>query len=101
MKPVLKSKIASAVLYVIAFLVTIGALLIVATRKPKAVFPAMDKDKTQVLFLGDTEHDWACARDAGCDFALADWKGRGDQGIPARYKFSDAEAMERILIPTK
>ena len=55
----------------------------------------------EVLFLGDTEHDWACARDAGCDFALADWKGRGDQGIPARYKFSDAEAMERILIPTK
>lgn len=58
MKPVLKSKIASAVIYVIAFLVTIGALLIVATRKPKAVFPAMDKDKTQVLFLGDSNIDY-------------------------------------------
>ena len=55
----------------------------------------------EVLFLGDTDHDFACARDSGCDFALADWKGRGWQGIPARYKFSDAEGMERILIPTK
>ena len=55
----------------------------------------------EVIFLGDTDHDWACARDAGCDFALADWKGRGWQGIPARYKFSDAAGMERILIPAK
>ncbi len=55
----------------------------------------------EVLFLGDTDHDWACARDAGCDFALADWKGRGWQDIPARYKFSDADGMESILIRTK
>ena len=55
----------------------------------------------EVLFLGDTDHDWACARDAGCDFALADWKGRGWQGIPARYKFSDAKGMEALLIPSK
>ena len=47
----------------------------------------------EVLFLGDTDHDYACARDAGCDFALADWKGRGWQGIPARYKFCDAREM--------
>ena len=53
----------------------------------------------EVLFLGDTEHDYACARDAGCDFALADWKGRGWQGIPARFKFCDAKEMEDILIP--
>lgn len=55
----------------------------------------------ETIFLGDTDHDWACARDAGCDFALADWKGRGWQGIPARYKFSDAAGMESILIPAK
>lgn len=52
----------------------------------------------EVIFFGDTEHDFACARDAGCDFALADWKGRGWQGIPARYKFSDADEMTAILI---
>ncbi len=50
-----------------------------------------------VVFFGDTDHDFACARDAGCDFALADWKSRGWQGIPARYKFSNAEEMETIL----
>lgn len=51
----------------------------------------------EVLFLGDTEHDFACARDAGCDFILADWKGRGWQGIPARSKFCNAKEMEDIL----
>lgn len=51
----------------------------------------------EVIFFGDTDHDFACARDAGCDFALADWKNRGWQNIPARYKFSDAEALEAIL----
>ena len=52
----------------------------------------------EVVFFGDTEHDFACARDAGCDFALADWKSRGWQNIPARYKFSNAAEMEAILI---
>ena len=55
----------------------------------------------EVLFLGDTDHDFACARDAGCDFALADWKGRGWQGLPARYKFCNAIEMERLLISSK
>ena len=50
----------------------------------------------EVVYFGDTDHDFACARDAGCDFALADWKARGWQDIRARYKFSDAEEMERI-----
>ena len=47
------------------------------------------------IYLGDTEHDWQCARDAGCDFALADWKHRGTQGIPARWYFTNTkEALE-------
>lgn len=54
----------------------------------------------EVLFFGDTDHDFACARSAGCDFALADWKGRGWQDIPARFKFSDAAGMEAILLPS-
>lgn len=52
----------------------------------------------EVLFLGDTDHDYSCARDVGCDFALADWKSRGWQGIPARFKFSSAEEMKALLI---
>lgn len=51
----------------------------------------------EVIFFGDTDHDYACARDAGCDFALADWKNRGWQDIPARFKFSRADEMEAIL----
>ena len=53
----------------------------------------------EVVFFGDTDHDFACARNAGCDFALADWKNRGWQNIPARYKFSDAREMEAVLMP--
>ena len=52
---------------------------------------------SEVIFFGDTGHDYACARDAGCDFALADWKGRDAGEILFRYKFSSAEEMESIL----
>ena len=51
----------------------------------------------EVIFFGDTGHDYACAHDAGCDFALADWKGRDAGEILFRYKFSSAEEMESIL----
>ena len=60
----------------------------------KAIGASIDPE--EVIYFGDTDHDFACARDAGCDFALADWKARGWQDIPAHYKFSDAEEMERI-----
>lgn len=49
------------------------------------------------LYLGDTEHDWKCACGAGCDFALADWKGRGAEGIDAKFVFSDAQGVLDIL----
>ena len=49
------------------------------------------------LFVGDTVHDWQCGHDAGCDFALADWFGRGGQGIAAEYRFTDAASLRRIL----
>lgn len=49
------------------------------------------------LYLGDTVHDWECGHAAGCDFALADWKGRGVQDIPAEYRFADAGALRQIL----
>ena len=52
---------------------------------------------SEVIFFGDTGHDYACARDAGCDFALADWKGRDAGGILFLYNCSFAEDMESIL----
>ena len=55
----------------------------------------------EVLFFGDTDHDYSCAHHAGCDFALADWKSRGWQDIPARYKFSNAGEMETIILPAE
>ena len=49
------------------------------------------------LYIGDTVHDWSCGHGAGCDFALADWRERGDQGIAADYRFTDAASLRKIL----
>jgi len=49
------------------------------------------------IFIGDTEHDWRSAHDAGIDFALADWRGKGMQGIPAEHVFTDADGLRKIL----
>ena len=55
---------------------------------------AGDADPAECIYIGDTMHDYQCAAGAGCDFALADWQGRGLQGIPARYHLND---MKQIL----
>lgn len=52
----------------------------------------------ECLYLGDTAHDFSCARGAGCDFALADWKKRGMQGIDAEYHFTDVDGIRRIVL---
>jgi len=44
-------------------------------------------DPRECVYIGDTMRDCQCSHDAGCDFALADWNGRGLQGIPAEYHF--------------
>ena len=51
----------------------------------------------ECIYLGDTMSDFLCARDAGCDFALADWRLRGWQDIPAKYRFTCAEEIFEIL----
>lgn len=51
----------------------------------------------ECLYLGDTTHDFECGDGAGCDFALADWKGRGMNGIPAKYRFSTIEELLAIV----
>lgn len=59
----------------------------------------LDAKPAECLYLGDTEHDCACASSAGIDFALADWKNRGFQNIPAIFKFSSVgELTEKIGI---
>ena len=36
----------------------------------------------ECIYFGDTEHDFECAKGAGIDFALADWRNRGFQVHP-------------------
>jgi phosphoglycolate phosphatase-like HAD superfamily hydrolase len=46
---------------------------------PKGLGPVLDAlevDAGAVVFVGDSEHDRACARDAGARFALAAWNAR-------------------------
>ena len=50
----------------------------------------------ECIYFGDTEYDFECARAAGIDFALADWRNRGFQGIPAQYRFSSVEEIVAI-----
>ncbi len=51
----------------------------------------------ECIYLGDTIMDYRCATGAGCCFALADWRRRGLQGIPAETAFSSADEMLKIL----
>ena len=67
---------------------------------PDPMFAYLEKAGARqetTLFVGDTMHDWRCGHDAGCDFALADWKKRGAQEIPAEYRFTDAAEMREVL----
>lgn len=62
-----------------------------------AYMKAMGAVPQHTLFVGDTVHDWQCGHDAGCNFALADWSDKGDQGIAAEYRFTDVSGLRRIL----
>lgn len=46
---------------------------------PKSLTPMLQSlavEPSDVVFVGDTEHDRACAHAVGCDFALATWNPR-------------------------
>lgn len=62
-----------------------------------AYLEGVGAEAAATLYLGDTMHDWRCGHDAGCDFALADWRERGWQGIAAEYRFTDAPSLREIL----
>lgn len=51
-------------------------------------------DPRECIYIGDTISDEGCAHGAGCDFALVDWRSRGQGSIPAEYYFT---RMSQIL----
>lgn len=51
----------------------------------------------EAIYFGDTIYDFRCADGAGCSFALADWRARGLQGIPAPFRFTSASEALQIL----
>ena len=62
-----------------------------------AAEPSALADPASCIYIGDTMHDCSCARAAGCDFALADWPGRGLRGIPARYHLTSVSQVLDLL----
>jgi HAD superfamily hydrolase (TIGR01549 family) len=62
-----------------------------------AYFAKTGAEPGSTLYIGDTMHDYQCGHAAGCDFALADWKKRGMQGIAADYFFTDAEGLRSLI----
>lgn len=52
---------------------------------------------SEAIYFGDTIHDFHCADGAGCCFALADWRSRGLQGIPAPFRFTSAPEALQVL----
>lgn len=43
------------------------------------------KDKSKIIYIGDTEYDMKCASGSGIDFALALWGAKTSKGINAKY----------------
>lgn len=48
-----------------------------------------DAAPAECIYIGDTIYDCRCAHGAGCDFALADWRKRGLQGITPEYHLTE------------
>lgn len=54
-------------------------------------------DKSDALYIGDTEYDWKCAADAGIDFALALWGAKSPSGIHADYKLKHPKQIIELI----
>ena len=52
-------KIIGGILFGCALLLCVAALVYVGTRRPEIIFPAISQEKTQVLFLGDSNIDFS------------------------------------------
>ena len=69
----------------------------VSSASSKGLSPILP---SEAIYFGDTIYDFRCADGAGCSFALADWRARGLQGIPAPFHFtSAAEALALLGLP--
>ena len=49
------------------------------------------------IYIGDTKHDYACAKEAGAKFGLALWGAADREGIEADYLFSSPDDILRLL----
>lgn len=66
---------------------------------PEPLFAYMEKtqtERTQVLYIGDSEYDSRCASNAGVDFALAGW-GCKNPAIPAKYRLKQPSDLVMLL----
>lgn len=62
---------------------------------PKSLQPVLDRlgvPAAEILFVGDTSHDRACARSVGATFALAGWNRRARAGAEPGDVVLDAPA---------
>ena len=49
------------------------------------------------IYIGDTKHDYACAKEAGAKFGLALWGVADREGIEADYEFRSPDEIVRLL----
>ena len=67
--------------------------------RPKVLDPvlaALELAPTDALFVGDTDHDRTCARQAGVEFVLAGWNRRAI-AEPGDLVLSDPGALADLL----
>ena len=68
---------------------------------PDAVYRYMEISGAvaeDIVFVGDTAMDAACAHSAGLPFACADWGRRGVDDISHEYVFHSADELREILL---
>jgi len=51
----------------------------------------------ECVYIGDMKNDCICAHNAGCSFALADWRGRGLQEMEPDFHLSSPKDIVQIL----
>jgi phosphoglycolate phosphatase-like HAD superfamily hydrolase/ADP-ribose pyrophosphatase YjhB (NUDIX family) len=56
-----------------------------------------DAKQQEVLYIGDSVYDMACAQSANVDCALALWGCKNPEGIPATYYFEIPDDIVRVL----
>lgn len=54
-------------------------------------FELSGADKSETIYIGDTDYDMACADGAGVDFALALWGAKHPEKVKAKYMLKSPE----------